>query len=91
VPIGVSSFIGTVSVNWGGSSAAAVLAMLPMFIIGLLMQRFPVRGLAMGRSRADWFAARATMSAEMLPRRPMELAAATAITAHSRTRVGDDV
>jgi len=35
-------------VNWGGSSAAAVLAMLPMFIIGLLIQRFLVRGLAMG-------------------------------------------
>jgi multiple sugar transport system permease protein len=48
MPIGVSSFIGTVSVNWGGSSAAAVLAMLPMFIIGLFIQRFLVRGLAMG-------------------------------------------
>ena len=48
MPIGVSSFIGTVSVNWGGSSAAAVLAMLPMFAIGLAIQRFLVRGLAMG-------------------------------------------
>jgi multiple sugar transport system permease protein len=48
MPIGVSSFIGTVSVNWGGSSAAAVLAMAPMFIIGLAIQRFLVRGLAMG-------------------------------------------
>ena len=48
MPIGVSAFIGTVSVNWGGSSAAAVIAMLPMFVIGLLIQRFLVRGLAMG-------------------------------------------
>ena len=29
-------------------SAAAVLAMLPMFVIGLLIQRFLVRWLAMG-------------------------------------------
>jgi multiple sugar transport system permease protein len=48
VPIGVSAFIGTVSVDWGGSSAAAVIAMIPMFVIGLGIQRFLVRGLAMG-------------------------------------------
>jgi multiple sugar transport system permease protein len=48
MPIGVSAFIGTVSVNWGASSAAAVIAMLPMFVIGLAIQRFLVRGLVMG-------------------------------------------
>lgn len=48
VPIGVSAFIGSVSVDWGGSSAAAVIAMLPMFLIGLAIQRFLIRGLAMG-------------------------------------------
>lgn len=48
VPIGVSAFIGTVSVDWGGSSAAAVIAMIPMFVIGLAIQRFLVRGLAFG-------------------------------------------
>lgn len=48
VPIGVSAFIGSVSVDWGGSSAAAAIAMLPMFLIGLSIQRFLVRGLAMG-------------------------------------------
>lgn len=48
VPIGVSAFIGSVSVDWGGSSAAAVIAMIPMFVIGLAIQRFLVRGLAMG-------------------------------------------
>ena len=48
VPIGVSAFVGTVSVDWGGSSAAAVIAMIPMFIIGLGIQRFLVRGLAIG-------------------------------------------
>jgi multiple sugar transport system permease protein len=48
VPIGVSAFVGTVSVDWGGSSAAAVLAMVPMFVLGLAIQRFLVSGLAMG-------------------------------------------
>ena len=48
VPIGVASFIGTVSVDWGGSSAAAVLAMVPVFILGLAAQRFLVRGLTFG-------------------------------------------
>jgi multiple sugar transport system permease protein len=48
VPIGVASFIGTVSVDWGGSSAAAVIAMIPVFILGLAVQRFLVRGLTLG-------------------------------------------
>jgi multiple sugar transport system permease protein len=48
MPIGVSSFIGSVSIDWGGSSAAAVLAMLPVFVLGLAVQRFLVRGLTMG-------------------------------------------
>jgi len=48
MPVGVSSFIGTVSIDWGGSSAAAVLAMAPIFVLGLAVQRFLVRGLTMG-------------------------------------------
>jgi multiple sugar transport system permease protein len=48
VPIGVSSFIGTVSVDWGGSSAAAVIALIPIFFLGLGAQRFLVRGLTFG-------------------------------------------
>jgi multiple sugar transport system permease protein len=48
VPIGVSSFIGTVSVDWGGSSAAAIVALVPIFVIGLAAQRFLVRGLTFG-------------------------------------------
>ncbi len=48
VPIGVASFIGTVSVDWGGSSAAAVLALIPVFVLGLAAQRFLVRGLTFG-------------------------------------------
>lgn len=48
VPIGVAGFVGTVSIDWGGSSAAAVIAMVPVFILGLLAQRFLVRGLTLG-------------------------------------------
>jgi multiple sugar transport system permease protein len=48
MPIGVSNFIGTVSIDWGGSSAAAILAMIPVFILGLSVQKFLVRGLTMG-------------------------------------------
>lgn len=48
VPIGVSSFIGSVSIDWGGSSAAAIVAIIPIFILGLAAQRFLVRGLTFG-------------------------------------------
>ena len=48
VPIGISGFVGSVSVDWGGSSAAAMLAMIPVFVLGLLAQRFLVRGLTFG-------------------------------------------
>jgi multiple sugar transport system permease protein len=48
MPVGVSSFIGTVSIDWGGSSAAAMLAVIPVFILGLFVQRFLVRGLTLG-------------------------------------------
>jgi multiple sugar transport system permease protein len=48
VPVGVAGFVGTVAVDWGGSSAAAVIALLPIFILALFAQRFLVRGLTMG-------------------------------------------
>lgn len=48
VPIGISGFVGSVSIDWGGSSAAAVLAMIPVFVLGLIAQRFLVRGLTFG-------------------------------------------
>jgi multiple sugar transport system permease protein len=48
VPIGVAGFVGSVSIDWGGSSAAAVVAMVPIFVLGLLAQRFLVRGLTFG-------------------------------------------
>jgi multiple sugar transport system permease protein len=48
VPVGVSSFIGSVSIDWGGSSAAAIVAIIPIFILGIGAQRFLVRGLTFG-------------------------------------------
>ena len=48
LPTGISAFVGSVSVDWGGSSAAAVMAMVPVFIVGMLVQRYLVRGLTMG-------------------------------------------
>lgn len=48
VPLGIAGFVGTVSVDWGGSSAAAVIALVPIFVLGLCAQRFLVRGLTMG-------------------------------------------
>ncbi len=48
IPVGISSFIGSVSVDWGGSSAAAVMATVPIFTAGLLVQKYLVRGMTMG-------------------------------------------
>ncbi|MEU3983757.1 carbohydrate ABC transporter permease [Streptomyces sp. NPDC026672] len=47
-PIGVAGFVGSVSIDWGGSSAAAVIALIPIFVLGLAAQRFLVRGLTLG-------------------------------------------
>jgi len=48
LPVGISSFVGSVSIDWGGSSAAAALASIPIFIAGILIQKYLVRGITMG-------------------------------------------
>jgi len=48
IPVWISGFIAIVSVNWGGSSAATVLALIPIFIAGIAVQKYLVRGLTMG-------------------------------------------
>lgn len=48
LPVGISSFVGSVSIDWGGSSAAAVIACLPIFIAGIFVQKYLVRGMTMG-------------------------------------------
>ncbi len=48
LPVGISSFIGSVSIDWGGSSAAATLATIPIFFAGIFIQKYLVRGMTMG-------------------------------------------
>jgi multiple sugar transport system permease protein len=48
LPVTIFGFIGAESVDWGGSSAAATVVMLPMIVLGLLVQKYLTRGLTMG-------------------------------------------
>jgi ABC-type sugar transport system, permease component len=48
LPIAISSFLGSVSIDWGASSAAATLATVPIFIAGMFIQKYFVRGLTNG-------------------------------------------
>jgi multiple sugar transport system permease protein len=35
-------------VDWGGSSASATIVMIPMIVLGLLVQKYLTRGLTLG-------------------------------------------
>lgn len=48
LPVGISSFLGSVSIDWGASSAAAALATIPIFFAGIFIQKYFVRGLTGG-------------------------------------------
>lgn len=48
IPVWISGFIALVSINWGGSSAATIIALAPIFIAGITVQKYLVRGLTMG-------------------------------------------
>lgn len=48
LPVGVSRFVGSVAVDWGKSSAAAVVTMIPVIIVGFAMQKYLVTGLTAG-------------------------------------------
>src|SRR6266849_4856395 len=48
LPVTIFGFIGAVSVDWGGSSASATIVMLPMIVLGLLVQKYLTRGLTLG-------------------------------------------
>lgn len=48
LPVGVSRFVGSVAVDWGKSSAAAVVTMIPVIIVGFVMQKYLVTGLTAG-------------------------------------------
>jgi multiple sugar transport system permease protein len=44
LPVGISRFVGSISVDWGKSSAAATLTMLPMIVIGFFIQKYIAKG-----------------------------------------------
>jgi multiple sugar transport system permease protein len=48
LPVGIARFVGSVSVDWGKSSAAATLTMVPIIIVGFYIQKYIVRGMTMG-------------------------------------------
>jgi multiple sugar transport system permease protein len=46
--VGLARYVGAMSVDWGKSSAAASITMVPIIILGFFMQKYMVRGLTMG-------------------------------------------
>jgi len=44
LPVGISKFVGSVSVDWGKSSAAATITMLPIIIVGFFIQKHLAAG-----------------------------------------------
>lgn len=44
LPVGIASFVGAISVDWGLSSAAATVTMVPMIIIGFFVQKYIAEG-----------------------------------------------
>jgi multiple sugar transport system permease protein len=48
VPVGVSTLIGKIQIEWGPMAAAGVVGALPIVIFALIVQRHFVRGLTLG-------------------------------------------
>ena len=48
VTVGLLSFMGTNEVQWGLMAAATIVAITPLFILALLVQRYMIRGLTFG-------------------------------------------
>ena len=46
--VGIARYVGAVSVDWGKSSVAATIAMVPIIAIGFAMQRYLVSGMTAG-------------------------------------------
>jgi len=46
--VGVARYVGAVSVDWGKSSAAATITMVPIILIGFFMQKYLVSGMTAG-------------------------------------------
>lgn len=48
LPVGINSFIGKYEIDWGSMSAAAVLALIPVFVMFGMIQKYLVQGLTSG-------------------------------------------
>lgn len=46
--VGIARYVGAVSVDWGKSSVAATIAMVPIIAVGFLMQKYLVAGMTAG-------------------------------------------
>lgn len=44
LPVGISRFVGSVSVDWGKSSAAATVTMMPIIVVGFFIQKYLAEG-----------------------------------------------
>jgi multiple sugar transport system permease protein len=48
VTVAVAGFRGYASINWGGMTAASIVAILPMLFFAAIAQRYIVKGLTLG-------------------------------------------
>lgn len=48
IPVGINTFIGKYEIDWGAMSAATVLALIPVFIMFGVIQKYLVNGLTSG-------------------------------------------
>ncbi|MCD9026147.1 carbohydrate ABC transporter permease [Cohnella silvisoli] len=44
LPVGISRFVGSVSIDWGKSSAAATITMVPIIVVGFFIQKYLAEG-----------------------------------------------
>jgi len=52
LPVAVYSFMSYNEVNWGGITAAATLIALPVLVLTFTIQRYLIKGLALGGVKA---------------------------------------
>jgi ABC-type glycerol-3-phosphate transport system permease component len=46
--VGIARYVGAVSVDWGKSSAAATIALVPIIVVGFILQKYLVTGMTAG-------------------------------------------
>jgi multiple sugar transport system permease protein len=48
ITVGIARYVGAISVDWGKSSAAGTIAMVPIIVIGFFLQKYLVGGMTSG-------------------------------------------